>query len=175
MNSLQRCCCCAGFTSSSTYQSRTRRLLPAPIRIWCTDRLDPGEPQRCTQRHAKARELFCQWKSPQSSADKSWPLLTDMHGDRCLQPRRFTRLYSGHVSTFFNFFNSSPAAVRSVAIVRASVCLSVCSSIQVRINTKLGLMMQQWCRVDEAKGRTRLCRPPPPPLTLPLHLFSPYV
>ena len=31
---------------------------------------------------------------------------------------------------------------------------------QGRIKTKLRLMLQQWCRVDSAKGRARLCRPP---------------
>ena len=42
----------------------------------------------------------------EKSAEFCWQVMatSNWHGDRCLQPRRFTRLYSGHVSTFFNFF-----------------------------------------------------------------------
>jgi len=39
-----------------------------------------------------------------------------------------------------------------------------------RIKTKYGPMLQQWHRVDEAKGWP--CRPPPPPLFRPLPHFS---
>ena len=45
---------------------------------------------------------------------------------------------------------------------------------QGRIKTKLGLMLQQWRHVDQAKGRARLSRPPPLPSPFPsspLRLF----
>ena len=44
---------------------------------------------------------------------------------------------------------------------------------QGRIKTKSCLMLQQWHRVDYAKGRARLCRPLPPPLSLLLGHFLP--
>ena len=44
---------------------------------------------------------------------------------------------------------------------------------QGRIKTKLDLMLQQWRRVDYAKGRTRLF--PLSPLPLPLSFFFPFL
>ena len=54
---------------------------------------------------------------------------------------------------------------------RSAVCPSAEKKIRIsypknrrfrqgRIKTKLRLMLQLWCRVDSAKGRARLCRPP---------------